>query len=272
MATTPFRQIIKPGQSGSDITAVKRALRKMNTPGCGTMDTSDYAGAAYRLVLQKCQRMHDLPADGIYGQKAHAVIAPHFDKYGVQLYEKAKIRQPPIPPVPPGNAAENAKKLLGFHQMGKYVSRNPGDLVDIQKTANGQSVWSQGGYWTHMDNRVMQLLVWLIEQGHKIGTYALCSDHHNDGPHGHSGGLAVDIEWIDGVAIGYPSYACRANVIKIDQLLHKAPGSLKARQLITGGYGNFRDTQISGFSIPSADSFYGSGTMAQHCNHIHVGF
>ena len=35
--------------------------------------------------------------------------------------------------------------------------------------------------------------------------------------------------------------------------------------------GNVLDPEISGFSIPNA-AFFGSVTMRDHCNHIHVGY
>lgn len=269
---TPFRQLIRPGQNGSDVTAVKRAMRKMHVKGSGSLNVNSFAGHSFVVCIKTVQRNHSLKVDGIYGSATHKIIAPHFDAYGVALYRAAKIRKPPLPPLPPGTAQANAKKLLGYHQEGRYVARNPGDLRDIQAAAEGRAVWSQGGYWVHVDDRVFQVLVWLIEQGFKIGTYAICSDHHNDGPHGHAGGLAVDIEWVNGVAIGTPSGAAREHDLEIARLLHKTPAGLRVRQLICGGYGYIRDTEISLLSIPAADSYYGSTVMAQHCNHIHVGF
>jgi hypothetical protein len=60
-------------------------------------------------------------------------------------------------------------------------------------------------------------------------------------------------------------------VLGIDKALHSA-GPLKPRQLISGGVGNVRDSEISALSIPAADSFFGTPTMLDHCNHIHVGY
>ena len=267
---TPFRQLIRPGQSGSDVTAVKRALKKMHVHGYENLSSDNYAGSAFVSVLKNVQKAHGLVVDGIYGATTHNWIAPNFDAYGVTLYKGAKIRPLPLPPFPGGTAQSNAKLLLQYHDEGMYVARNPGDLADIQRTAQALAVWSQGGYWVHIDERVMEILVWLIQDGHKIGTYALCSDHHNDGPHGHAGGLAVDIEWIDGVAVG--AATARDEALMMAKLLHQVPSALSIRQLICGGYGYIRDNEISGYSIPAADSFYGSATMAQHCNHLHAGY
>jgi hypothetical protein len=81
-----------------------------------------------------------------------------------------------------------------------------------------------------------------------IGTFAICSDHHDDGPHGHAGGHAVGISTIDGHSIASPS--ARAVVMQADKELHNA-GALVPRQLITGGVGNMIDQTIESLTIPS---------------------
>jgi hypothetical protein len=167
-----------------------------------------------------------------------------------------------------GDAAPSAKRLLKFHEEGKYLPEGPGDLKDVRATAAGHAVHSQSGKLVHIDERVMRVLNRLIESGHTIGTSAICSDHHDDGEHGHAGGFAVDISSIDGHSIATAS--TRALVIKIDNALHKA-GALIPRQLITGGVGNVADPAIARLTIPNP-AYYGAETMAAHCNHIHVGY
>jgi hypothetical protein len=120
----------------------------------------------------------------------------------------------------------------------------------------------------HIDQRIMRVLVHLIESGHTIGTSAMCSDHHDDGPRGHAGGRAVDISSIDGHSVA--SSSSRDVVLAIDRVLHDS-GLLLPRQLITGGVGNVLDEEISSLTIPSA-AFFGPRTMREHCNHIHVGY
>jgi hypothetical protein len=197
------------------------------------------------------------------------VIAPHFDAADEALYEKAAIRVLEDLPAPAGNAAALAQQLLQLQGQGKYHSDNPGDIVDLKATAAGKAVRSQSGQLVHVDERVLRVLIHLIEQGHTIGTFAICSDHHDDGPHGHAGGLAVDISSIDGHSIA--SSSARAAVLAVNRKLHDA-GALKPRQLISGGVGNVRDSEISALSLPAADSFFGTSTMLDHCNHIHVGY
>lgn len=167
------------------------------------------------------------------------------------------------------NAATSAKHLLKLHQEGRYRADSAGDIKDIQATAAGHTVRCPGGQPVHIDERVMRVLVWLIEKkGHTIGTSAICSDHHFDSPKGHAGGFSVDISSIDGDSIATAS--ARAVAIEVDNELHKA-GGLVPRQLITGGVGNAADPAIARLSIPSPE-YYGAKTMSEHCNHIHVGY
>jgi hypothetical protein len=265
-----FRQLIKPGQDGRDIKAVKRAMRKMHVKNSGALVVNKHAGHAFVTCIKTIQRNHGLKVDGIYGPTTHGIIAPHFDIYGRYLYRTARIRKAVVPPLTSKDAQVFAKQLLTYNKEGKYHADNSGDLYDIQRTAIGLPVWSQGGYWVHIDYRPLKLLCALIAAGHKIGTYAICSDHHYDGPHGHSGGLAVDISSIDGKSVA--SYNAKTVTLNLAKKIHNMPGDLRPWQEICGGYGNHRDSEISAQSIPAADSFYGSVTMYQHCNHIHVGY
>ena len=262
-----FRQLILPGDVGADVLAVKHTLRAMGVAGNEAITMNNTAGPAYVKTLRNAQTNAGLKVDGKYGPDTHAVIAPHFTPADAALYESAAIRHPQ-PPVVSGDAAANAQKLLQFQAQGKYHADNPGDLSDIQATAAGRPVHSQSGQTVRIDPRVMEILVRLIDNGHTLGTFAICSDHHDDGPHGHAGGFAVDISTIDGHSVA--STGARAAVIQLDKELHNA-GALVPRQLITGGVGNVIDQTIEGFTIPSA-GFYGPQTMQEHTNHVHVGY
>lgn len=272
--TTPYRQSIPPGVTGGDVLAVKRAYIRMHITGAGGLALTRTAGAAFVSVTRSVQLQHRLPADGVYGYATHQVVAPFFDLYGAFLYRTAAIRKPVPPPAPVGNAQSFAKKLLAYSKTGEYHADNPADLPDIIATANGKPVWSQAGRWVHIDPHPLQLLCWLIEEEHhRVGTYAICSDHSNDGgTHGHAAGFAVDISSIDGVAVAAHTPQARGLTLEVAKLIHNAPSGLVPSQLICGGYGNVRDAAISLLSIPAADSYYGSVTMAEHCNHIHAGY
>jgi hypothetical protein len=264
-----FRQLILPGDVGADVLAVKHTLRRMGVDGNDAITMNNKAGPAYVATLRQAQANAGLIADGRYRRDTHAIIAPHFTSADEALYGRATIRRPrPHPDVVSGDAATNARKLLELQAQGKYRADNPGDLNDVAATAAGRPVHSQSGKLVSIDPRVMQVLVHLIGNGHTIGTSAICSDHHDDGPHGHAGGRAVDISTVDGQSIA--SRAARAAVIELDKELHNA-GALVPRQLITGGVGNVIDQTIARLTIPNP-GFYGRETMKQHTNHVHVGY
>jgi hypothetical protein len=175
----------------------------------------------------------------------------------------------PVSPVAEPTAQSAAKHLLRLQREGRYTPEGPADLHDIRATAKGHQVHCVGGRPVHLDERVVRVLIWLIEKkGHTIGTFAICSDHGFDSPKGHAGGFAVDISRIDGQSVA--SASARAQVIAVDNELHHA-GELTPRQLISGGVGDVGDAEIAKLTIPDP-AFYGAATMAEHCNHVHVGY
>jgi hypothetical protein len=91
---TPFRQFIRHGDEGSDVLAVKRALRRMNARDANKLRLIDTAGDTFVRVIREVQQDHQLGLDGVYGKDTHGVVAPHFDAEGVHLYTSAKIRSP----------------------------------------------------------------------------------------------------------------------------------------------------------------------------------
>jgi len=271
---TPFRQMIRQGQEGSDVFAVKRAMQRMNVPGSGALNLSltrrKYAGASFTKCIRTVQRGAKAQQDGVYGKQTHELIAAHFDAYGNLLYRRAKIRQPDRPPAPQ-TAVAAAKRLLELQKGGKYRDDRGTTLSQLVATAAGKSVYSPLGHYVKIDERVLEALVWLIDQkGFRVGTFALCTDHGPDSAKGHAGGFAVDISSIDGISI--LSSSSKPKVIAMCNALRAAPGPLKPRQLITGGVANQRDADCSKLSIPAADLYYGAATMMQHCNHVHMGF
>src|SRR5262249_41805982 len=59
-----FKQLILPGDVGSDVLAVKHALKKMGIGGSGAMNPSRRAGPAFVSALKVAQRQHSLLVDG----------------------------------------------------------------------------------------------------------------------------------------------------------------------------------------------------------------
>lgn len=174
----------------------------------------------------------------------------------------------------PQDLALAAKQLLSMSTSGRFTDSH--NSVDLRASALNRKVNSACGGSVFIDIRCIQMILWLIQQGYKIGTYAWCSDHHCDGMSGHSGGHAVDIAIINGIGVNQES--CGPLVVQIDTLLNKhAPDGLRPRQLISGGFGNHRDQTCTSLCITdpvgqNPDSYYTPGVMAEHCNHIHVGY
>lgn len=268
---TAYRQPIWPGDQGSDVKAVKRSMVAMKVPDYEQLKLDNVAGGTFVRVLNGVLRSNHLPQDGKYGPKAHAIFAPHFDLYGVSLYKKAQIRDhSPQPDIAHESAQQAAKQLLDLAREGRYRADNPGDMTDIERTAAGLTVWSRGGRWIRMDARPLQVLVWLIKtHNYRLGTFALCSDHHFDGWHGHSGGFAVDISSINGISIS--GAGAHEMTRAVANVLRNAPSPFRPRQLITAGSGYVYYQDCLNLCLPSA-GYYDQDTLAGHRNHIHVGY
>jgi len=171
--------------------------------------------------------------------------------------------------------AELAKQLLALNGHG-WTDYNTG-VEQMRITAQGGMVDGAIGP-VYLDPKVIAVVLWLIQSRQfNIGTFAWCSDHSNDGRSGHAGGHAVDIAAINGVSINTNTLQCYTLTYTVATMLHNLKGQLAPRQLITGGYGGHRDQTLTALSITdprgeNPDSYYGSGTMGEHCNHIHVGY
>src|SRR5437870_12956621 len=97
-----LKQLILPGDVGSDVLAVKNTLRRLGIKGSGSMNMSNRAGPAFVKGLHIAQRQLGVAADGKYGKDTHAVVAPHFDAADETLYRSAEIRKHDPPPAPKG--------------------------------------------------------------------------------------------------------------------------------------------------------------------------
>ena len=146
---TPYRQPIRGGQSGRDVLAVKRALRKMGAPGCEKLAVSgaagEFAGSAFVACLKALQAAHTLAADGVYGPATHRLVAPHFDLYGIFLYRTARIRKPPSQYL---NPFAKATVEAGRIDMGvDYHGRGPiGAIGDATVIGSGGTGWPGGHF------------------------------------------------------------------------------------------------------------------------------
>ncbi len=264
-----FRQLILPGDEGKDVKAVKRAMKAMHAKGVQALVIDDHAGSTFVEILDSILVAHGERADGKYGPDAHAIIAPHFDAYGKALYKTAAIRSRVVPPQNLDGVSA-AKRLLGHAARGWFRDDRGTELVQLRAAAAGQAVWSPAGRYVHLDRRWMDALLVLIEEHDlKIGTFAMCSDHHYDSLRGHAGGLAVDISSIDGMSV--VSSGAGPIVKKTLTILRGLSSPLTPWQLISGGYGGHYDYACRSLCVPSA-GFYGEPTLSQHENHVHLGY
>lgn len=266
---TPWRQLILPGDQGRDVKAVKRAMKAMHAKGVQALVVDDHAGTAFVEILNGILVAHGERADGKYGPDAHAIVAPHFDAYGRSLYKLAAIRKRTQPP---NNldAVSAAKRLLGHASLGRFRDDRGTELAQLRLAAAGKPVWSPAGRYVHLDRRWMDAILLLIEEHDlRIGTFAMCSDHHYDSMRGHAGGVAVDISSIDGMSV--VSSSAGPTVKKVLTILRGLQSPLAPWQLISGGYGGHYDYGCRALCIPSA-GFYGEPTLSQHENHIHLGY
>lgn len=87
-----YRQLIKPGDKGRDVKAVKDGLKRMKVKGSAKLSKDDKAGRSFVGCIKTVQKAHKLKADGIYGPATHAVVAPHFSLFDNWRYRTAKKR------------------------------------------------------------------------------------------------------------------------------------------------------------------------------------
>lgn len=265
-----FRQTIRAGQHGRDVKATKDGMLRMHVDGSGGLGKTDFAGPAWVRCVRTVQKNHGLPVDGVYGPATHKIIAPHFTAFDNWRYRTAKIRHNKAPVATNMSAQTAAKQLIKFHNENKFHDDSGRIMSQIHAAAEGKAVWSQAGKWVFLDKRMLEALVELVENNYHIGCFAMCSDHPYDGPHGHSGGKAVDISSVNGVSIS--SHDARYKTLQLAEHLHsKMPTVLRPWQLICDGYGYMHDPAISAETIPGA-AFFGYATMSQHRNHVHVGY
>ena len=184
-------------------------------------------------------------------------------------------------PVVGGTAAELAWQLIECYKKGTYKDDRLGtEIQQIRASANNQQVVNECGVAVSIDYRVWGVLLWLINtKGYTIGTFAICSDHSCGGnPRiGHPGGFCVDISSINGVSITDNTQQCFDLVHSVVSDLHYVQGVLSPQQLISGGYGNHRDFELTALCLTwprgyNPDTYYGETTLSEHCNHIHVGY
>lgn len=116
---------LRPGMSGPDVRAMKRALKKTRYHKGIVM--SRFFGKAAMRDLKKFQAAHGLTPDGIYGEKTHEKLLPYYDRYGKHLLSKA-----PKQSVAEKKFAElvHAMMVMTEHQAGYSLGAGHGYPLD----------------------------------------------------------------------------------------------------------------------------------------------
>jgi hypothetical protein len=110
--------------------------------------------------------------------------------------------------LPTGSAKDLATQLKPY--LGNKIQCNSSgtfgegkNCSDIENTASGTSIkGGEGCQVDALDPALLGMLLELVAMNHTFVLSALCSDHHDDGLGGHSGGKAADFNYIDGVYMG----------------------------------------------------------------------
>ena len=78
-----FPYVIKPGDKGNPVLAMKRALSRA---GYGRWKVFTKVNGPQNVVLlRRFQQHHHLDVDGIYGLNTHKKLAPFYDRYGMKI-------------------------------------------------------------------------------------------------------------------------------------------------------------------------------------------
>jgi Putative peptidoglycan binding domain len=129
---TPFRQPIYGGDRGSDVLAVRRALRSRGhrIPRIGRT-----AGPEFVKAVRRVQANHDLAVDGVYGPKTHALLAPAFDRWGVWLYQHAAIRARYVNPFARAQVVAGRIDMgVDYHGTGPILAIGDATIVGLGGT------------------------------------------------------------------------------------------------------------------------------------------
>ncbi len=183
-----------------------------------------------------------------------------------------------------GTVIELAKKLKQYKEDGKYTCDNPVDCQDIDLMADGKSI-SCGSTPCQgqtacvaqaLDKKILQMTIYLIDKGYKIGTYAFCRAHSRTTGVHHLG-RSMDISSINGKKLN--SASSKSLALEVDKIIFEIKGEIAPKQIITGGVGYVRSSefvkynrQAPGNEGTSAVNAFGPGVMQGHTDHIHVGY
>lgn len=167
---------------------------------------------------------------------------------------------------PTGSSAQVASRILDYWEKGRYRDDNGQQLAQLKKIARGQKLLSQCGSRVEMDSRVLSFLLWLLDKGIMVGTFALVEDHKcNNGQH--PKGQAVDIsslgENLRWYALNTPNPVAKRLAMDV---MREARG-FGAWDLICNGIGQ-NDRAIQALQIDNGKT-RGGVWETNHIDHMH---
>ena len=111
----PFRRVLRKGDIGDDVLAVKRALRHAAyyVLPQGQEMTRQF-GDRMQTAVRRFQQKNELTVDGIYGILTHRKLMQHFDSYGAYLMGRVPTQTSP---------AVNPRALIVAEATWSYNNR-----------------------------------------------------------------------------------------------------------------------------------------------------
>lgn len=166
------------------------------------------------------------------------------------------------------SAADAAKKILHYYDLGMYRDDNGQQIKQLKKIAAGQKLRNQCGHTIRMSAAPLIGILTLLENGMYVGTFALCEDHScNQGQHPQ--GEAADISSLGTQLAGW--HALNTPSVQGTALAKQAMKLLgpTSWDLICNGVGRY-DTSVQALQKDNGHT-RGGVWESDHTNHIHYG-
>jgi hypothetical protein len=178
-----------------------------------------------------------------------------------------------------------AKNLLSQHSLGNFRDDSGHSVDQLKKTAQGLPVRNQCGHDVYLSARMINAILYLIQNGLKVGTFAICTDHHcNDGQH--PKGQACDISSLGGgvevrrggpgSTIGTKKYSwvslnhyTKEGTVLVKQAMNLLQESGLAWDMICNGVGR-DDATVQALQMDNG-RIRGGHWWTDHTDHIHLG-
>lgn len=90
----PFGRQLKFGMRGNDVRAIQRVMAREGIGGT-LKGATGWFGVRTRSRVKKAQKLHGLPASGVYGLQLHAALASAFQPFDIFLYTGVNPNESP---------------------------------------------------------------------------------------------------------------------------------------------------------------------------------